>query len=368
MSQRILVVDDEVDTLEMIKFMLQRYGFEVILAQSGPEALKLLARDIPDLIILDVMMPGMDGNQVSQQIRADSRTSFVPLVMLTARSGTPHQVKGLLSGADEYLVKPVSQDELLNCIRTVLARSVVGRGKKSTQVISILGARSGVGATTLAVNLALTLAAQVNTVLVDVEPGGMAALRLGLSPTRGLGDLRACTPDQLSLASIEAALTLHPSGLRLLTSADAPLDAARAGVILNHLRMMCEVCLLDLGAGAGELALALTSRSNVLILALDSDRATLNQARRIIGEVKEAASPWPALKLIHVNRAGVPDDVAQAAIQAAMGNEPVTMMGPVFDALQPASELGQPLVLSQPNHPVAAQLRALAESLIRAEG
>jgi len=196
----------------------------------------------------------------------------------------------------------------------------------------------------------------------------MAALRLGLNPTRGLGDLRTCTPDQLGLASIEAALTPHPSGLRLLTSADAPLDAARAGVILNHLRMMCEVCLLDLGAGAGELALALTSRSNVLILALDSDRATLNQARRIIGEVKEAASPWPALKLIHVNRAGVPDDVAQAVIQAAMGNEPVTMMGPVFDALQPTSELGQPLVLSQPDHPVAAQLRALAESLIRAEG
>ena len=187
MSQRILVVDDEADTLEMIKFMLQRYGFEVILAQSGPEALKLLARDIPDLIILDVMMPGMDGNQVCQQIRADSRTSFVPLVMLTARSGTPHQVQGLLSGADEYLVKPVSQDELVNCIQTVLARSVVSREKKSTQVISILGAKGGVGATTLAVNLALTLAAQVNTVLVDVEPARDGGASFGPQPDAWVG-------------------------------------------------------------------------------------------------------------------------------------------------------------------------------------
>ena len=364
MSQRILVVDDEADTLDLIEFMLRRYGFEVILAQSGPEALKLLSHDIPDLIILDVMMPGMDGNQVCQQIRADSRTSFVPLVMLTARSDTSHQVQGLLSGANEYLVKPVTQDELVNCVQTVLARSLVGREKKSAQVISILGAKSGVGATTLAVNLALTLAAQVNTVLVDVEPGGSAALRLGLSPAHGLGGLRTYTADHLNLASVEVALTPHPSGLRLLASADAPMDAVRAGVILNHLRAMCDVCLLDLGAGADELALALTSRSNVLILALDSDRETLAQASRVIGEVKEAASPWPVLKLVHINRVGTPDDVAQAAIQAALGNEPVTMMGPAFDALQQASESGQPLVISRPDDPIAVQLRAFAESLI----
>jgi CheY-like chemotaxis protein len=367
MSQRILVVDDEADTLEMIGFMLQRQGFEVMLAQSGPEALKLLARDIPDLIILDVMMPGMDGNQVAQHIRADSRTSFVPLVMLTARSGTRHQVNGLLSGADEYLVKPVTQDELMNCIQTVLARSMDRQAKKTTQVISVLGAKDGVGATTLAVNLALALAAQVNTVLADFEPCGKATLGLGVGPTRGLSDLRVYTADQLDRASVETALTLHPSGLRLLASADVPVEAARAGVILNHLRTMCEVCVLNLGASTDELALALASRSNALILVLDSDPATLAQARRIIDEVKEAASPWPDLKLVHVNRAGIPDDAAQAAVQAAMGNEPVTVIGPALDALGRASKSGRPLVISQPDHPIAVQLRSFAESLIRAE-
>jgi pilus assembly protein CpaE len=258
----------------------------------------------------------------------------------------------------------VTQDELVNCVQTVLARSMVGREKKSAQVISILGAKDGVGATTLAVNLALTLAAQVKAILVDLEPGGSAALRLGLSPAHGLGGLRAYTADHLKLASVEVALTPHPSGLRLLASADAPMDAVRAGVILNHLRTMCDVCLLDLGAGADGPALALASRSNVLVLALDSDRVTLAQARRVMGEVKEAASPWPVLKLVHINRVGTPDDVAQAAIQAALGNEPVTMMGPAFDALQQASESGQSLVISRPDHPIAVQLRALAESLI----
>jgi Flp pilus assembly CpaE family ATPase len=130
---------------------------------------------------------------------------------------------------------------------------------------------------------------------------------------------------------------------------------------------MCDVCLLDLGADADELALALASRSNVLILALDSDRVTLAQARRVIGEVKEAASPWPVLKLVHINRAGTPDDVAQAAIQAALGNRPVTVIGPALDAAQQTSESGQPLVISRPDDPIAVQLRALAESLIIVE-
>ena len=120
----------------------------------------------------------------------------------------------------------------------------------------------------------------------------------------------------------------------------------------------------DLGAGADELALALASRSNVLILALDSDRETLNQARRIIGEVKEAASPWPVVKLVHINRAGAPDDLAREAIRAELGNEPVTVMGPALGALQQTSEPGQPLVLSRPDDPIAVQLRAFAESLI----
>jgi two-component system response regulator MtrA len=124
MGQQILVIDDDPDALKVIGLILQRRGFEPVLVQSGQAAFEFLSHDIPALIILDVMMPGMDGNEVCRQIRADSRTAQVPIVMLTARSATANQVEGLLAGADDYLVKPTRPDELMASVQNALARAV----------------------------------------------------------------------------------------------------------------------------------------------------------------------------------------------------------------------------------------------------
>jgi len=365
MNPRILIVDDDPDALELIGMILRLNGFDPIPVQSGFEALAFLAHDVPDLIILDVMMPQMDGNQVCQRIREDSRIANVPVVMLTARSATAHQVEGLLAGADDYLVKPSSREELITSIRTALARAASAPAKKGTQVISVLGARGGVGATTLAVNLAALYATENRTVLIDFEPGGTAALHLGLSPSRGLSDLLACPADDLDLASIEAVLTCHPSGLSLLASANAAMDVVRAGVILNHLRAAYDVCVCDLGAGLNPLIQALAPRSNTLVLALDADRVTLAQAEKVITGSSEAESPWPAVRLVRVNRLGAPDDASQTAIRSILGQSP-TIIGPAPEAMYQSLERGQPLVMSQSDHPVAAQIRALADSLMSA--
>jgi len=363
MSQRILVVDDDPEALQLIGLIMRRHGFEPILVQSGAEAFQFLAHNIPDLILLDVMMPGMDGNEVCQRIRSDSRTAHVPVVMLTARSGTANQVEGLLAGADDYLVKPASSNELITSVQTALARAAEPREQKTARVISILGVRGGVGATTLAVNLAAALAGQMQTVLIDFEASGSAAIHLGASPTRSLGDLAAYAADSLDRESIEAALTSYPNGLKLLASAKSTLDAQRASAILNHLRNACDVCLLDLGAGLSELALALAPRSHVLLLALDADRVTLTQAAQIIHESSEADSPWPELRLVRINRLGASDEAALSSIRSALGKD-ATVIGPASNAMYQSLESGQPLVISQPDHPVAAQIRALAASLM----
>jgi DNA-binding response OmpR family regulator len=363
MSQQVLVIDDDPDALEMIGLILQQRGFEPVLVQSGQAAFEFLSHDIPALIILDVMMPGMDGNEVCQQIRADSRTAQVPVVMLTARSATANQVEGLLAGADDYLVKPISSEELIASVQNALARAVQPPKQKTARVISVLGVRGGVGASTLAANLAVTLAGQMRTVLIDLEAGGAAALHLGASAQYGLDDLAACSPGY-DRDSIEAALTPHPSGLKLLASARTALEAQPAGAILNHLRNAYDVCLLDLGAGLSELALALAPRSHVLLLALDADRATLTQAGQIIRELSETGSPWPEVKLVQINRPGVADPVAPSAIRFELGQE-AFVIGPAPDAIYQSLVIGQPLVISQPDHPVVAQIRALATGLIK---
>jgi pilus assembly protein CpaE len=230
-------------------------------------------------------------------------------------------------------------------------------------VISVLGAKAGVGATTLAVNLAAACAAQGRTVLLDLEPDGAAALHLGLKPEHGLIDLLAYPPDTLDMDSIENALTLHSGGLNVLAASSAALDTARASVILTELRDVYDVCLLDLGAGASLLAQAMVSRSNLLLLALDGDRVTLAQAEHVMRGLAESGLPLPEIKLVRINRLGTPDEVALPAIKAALAKEAVTL-GPASEVMYQSLERGEPLVLSQPDHPVAAQIRTLAATLV----
>jgi DNA-binding response OmpR family regulator len=362
-SYKILIVDDDDDALELIAMIMRRQGYETVVAHSGYEALGLLAHDVPDLIILDVMMPGMDGNEVCQHIRADSRTAHIPIVMLTARSATANQIEGLLAGADDYLVKPSSSSELIKSVETALARALAGPEQRAAIIVSVLGARGGVGASTLAVNLAAALAAQRRTILLDLEPNGTAALHLGLAPQHGLRDLAAYPMDQLDLPAIEAALTPALNNLNVLASAPASIDTAHAGALLNQLRAAYDVCLCDLGAGLSPLAMAIAPRSHTLVLAIDADRVTLAQAQQVISGAKEAESPWPEIRLVRVNRLGAPDDAARAAVRAVFGKDAI-VIHQAADAMYQALEHGQPLVTHQPDHPVAAQLRALADLLL----
>jgi diguanylate cyclase (GGDEF)-like protein len=120
---RILVVDDDADIARFIQMNLEFEGFAVALARSGEEALARLDQFQPDLIILDQMMPGIDGIEVIRRIRADAMTSALPIIMLTARSQTADKVAGLKTGADDYMVKPFETMELVTRVQGTLRRN-----------------------------------------------------------------------------------------------------------------------------------------------------------------------------------------------------------------------------------------------------
>lgn len=119
MYEKILVVDDEVSIVEILKYNLEKEGFRPIAAHDGPTALELFRSQSPALVILDVMMPGMDGFEVCRHIR---EISNVPIIMLTARAEEMDTVLGLEMGADEYVTKPFSMKELMARVRTGLRR------------------------------------------------------------------------------------------------------------------------------------------------------------------------------------------------------------------------------------------------------
>ena len=121
-DKQILVVEDEEDILELVCFNLKKEGYQVRGVTSGEEALQEVERQIPSLIILDLMLPGADGFDVCKSLRSDSRTKAVPVIMLTARSEEADIVIGLELGADDYLTKPFSPRELIARVRAILRR------------------------------------------------------------------------------------------------------------------------------------------------------------------------------------------------------------------------------------------------------
>lgn len=122
-EEKILIVDDEEHIRELIKFNLENNGYKTICAADGIEALKMAKKEMPQLILLDLMLPGMDGYDVCKEIRKDNSISNTPVIMITAKSEELDKILGLELGADDYLTKPFSIRELIARAKAVLRRT-----------------------------------------------------------------------------------------------------------------------------------------------------------------------------------------------------------------------------------------------------
>jgi DNA-binding response OmpR family regulator len=189
-KRRVLVVDDEKDLVELITYNLGRNGFEVLTAYNGNDALDVAQREVPDLVVLDLMLPGIEGTEVARRLRADSRTAGVPIVMLTAKGEETDVVVGLTLGADDYVTKPFSMKILLARINTVLRRHEQAAGAGA-------GGPGGAGEGGVLKAGPLAIDLSRHEVTVDGEP-----VRLTLTEFKLLSSLvaargRVLTRDQL---------------------------------------------------------------------------------------------------------------------------------------------------------------------------
>ena len=120
---RILVIDDEEDLVELVRYNLEQEGFQVKSASDGESGLAVARQELPDLILIDLMLPGMDGLELCRSLRAENRTASIPVIMLTAKSAESDRIVGLELGADDYVVKPFSPRELIARVKAVLRRT-----------------------------------------------------------------------------------------------------------------------------------------------------------------------------------------------------------------------------------------------------
>ncbi|MCA9874018.1 MAG: response regulator [Anaerolineales bacterium] len=223
---RIYVIDDDEQLLRMVGLMLDRGGHATTLINDPVEGLEQIKQNKPDLLVLDVMMPDMSGHDIARQIRAQKGLESLPILILTARSQEVDRATALKSGADDYLSKPVTSQELIERVDNLLHKRENRTRPEQGILIVMFGMRGGVGQTTLAVNLASALRrlSQEEVCLVDLSPsGGQAAMHLRLQARTTWADLP--TANELDWSVFKEKLTIHPSGLRLLAAPSVPQSA-----------------------------------------------------------------------------------------------------------------------------------------------
>ena len=183
MSKRLLVVDDEPNLLRAVAACLKAEGYEVSTARSGHEALLQLAESVPDLIVSDIRMPGMDGYKLARQLRGSQRTALVPIVFLTAKDETSDRIEGFRAGIDAYLTKPFEPEELIAVVNSILIRVE----RTHSQIARLVSATN----------------AETNSVNFQDEQLTEAENRVAAAVSRGLSNKEIATELEISVRTVE---------------------------------------------------------------------------------------------------------------------------------------------------------------------
>jgi pilus assembly protein CpaE len=361
---RILVIDDDLDLLQMMKLILQRTGHEAILTGDGLDGLAKAQQLRPDLAIVDVMMPGMNGYQVVRKLREDPATAEMAVLVLTARAQAVDRDAAMAVRADAYMSKPVSPAELVQAINGLLDKHSQ-RSLLPNLALTLLGLRGGVGTTTLAVNLALTLCQPGREVcLMDLcMRSGHAAMQMRLQAkntwAEAVAQVNSLSPDVLGKL-----LLRHESGVRLLASpfippAHAPTGEAAAR-LLGLVKPMFGATVVDLGA-LDDPGRAIVQASDFVVIVLSPEVASLQTTAATLRVLKSLNIP-EAQVLLALNQTMIKPGLSAAAIEKALGR-PLAVSVPYDDGQLPALGQGTPLALSQPNSPLASGVKQLIQVL-----
>ncbi|MDH5508174.1 MAG: response regulator, partial [Anaerolineae bacterium] len=271
MEGKILIVDDDLDTLQLVGTMLEKQGLEIVAAGNGAQAIEVAKRALPDLVLLDIMMPGMDGYEVARQLKSHEPTSTIPIIMFTAKAQVEDKVAGFAAGVDDYLTKPIHPKELVARVKKILsdhkillpqppapatsppppqdaatqtpppppvmarqpddtlvsAASAVQAPRSTGQVIGVIGAKGGLGVSTISLNLGISIHQQTgaDVLVAEMRPGqGDIGIYLGYPQPEGMNKLLYYKETIVRPSDIEEQWIEHDSGVKLLMTSFFPRD------------------------------------------------------------------------------------------------------------------------------------------------
>ncbi len=384
MSEKILIIDDDLDTLRLVGLMLQRQGYQISAATNGQQGLDKAFEEDPDMILLDIMMPDMDGYEVTRRLRQNPSTMETPILMFTAKTQLDDKVIGFEVGANDYLTKPTHPSELQARVKALLARASEKKGAVSTVrsenqgfIIGVMGARGGLGASTLAVNLAAGLHSRTKSEVIVAEmlPGrGALALELGAAVSRGLTDLLSVNKtSELTRDKVREALTHHGSGLKMLLASDRPRDmhlvsqTVSYDAIVTSLAGLARFVVLDLGAGLQPFIEKIIPHCDEMMVVLEGVPNTIIVAKALINDITALGINAKNVHPVLNNRVRSDTQLPSSQVQSKLDHEIVSTLTPAPELFVQATRIQSPAVLCQPESLTARQITKLVEFVIERE-
>jgi CheY-like chemotaxis protein/MinD-like ATPase involved in chromosome partitioning or flagellar assembly len=383
MAEKILIIDDDLDTLRLVGLMLQRQGYQISAATNGGQGLAKAFEERPDLVLLDVMMPDMDGYEVARRLRKNPATVSTPILMFTAKTQLDDKVTGFEVGADDYLTKPTHPTELQAHVRALLARSV----QKSTEmvtashehhgyVIGVLAARGGLGVSSLATNLAASLFArsQSDVILAEMVPGqGTIGLDLGLPSNKALKELLQGIAVEITREKVTVSLASHNSGLKILLASENPRDVTLISQVTNYevlvsrMASLARFVVLDLGVGLPQFVQKVLPLCSEQIVVIEGTPNTITQSKILIDEIVNLGIDRKGIIAVLNNRVRSEAQMPWTQAQEKLGHSIATTLTPAPELFIQAARMQTPAVVSQPTNITSQQFLKIADLILERE-
>jgi CheY-like chemotaxis protein/CO dehydrogenase nickel-insertion accessory protein CooC1 len=383
MAEKILIIDDDVDTLKLVGMMLQKQGYRIIASANGEQGLVQAEAENPDLILLDVMMPDMDGFEVARRLRANSNMANTPILMFTAKTQLDDKVTGFEAGADDYLTKPTHPTELSAHIKALLARSSKGKisamvvpSEKRAMTVGIIAPQGGQGVTTVAVNLgdALHTLTDGDIIVAELRPGmGTLGPDLGEPNPTSLTDLISANLSDITRQRIQDKLFTHKTGLRLLLGSVQAKDGLIKNLpttmetLVNRMSFLTPYLVLDLGSGLTPLSQSLLTSCNTLLVLVEPIANSVIRSRVLIADLGIMTGGGENIHAIVVNRIRTDTQLNMAQVEQLLGQTPLLAITPAPELYYSAVRVNSTAFSIGPDSLTAQQFTKLAKSVLEFE-
>ena len=370
---RVLFIDDEPINHQLVTHALQPLGCQISFAENGTSGIAQARSLKPDLVITDVMMPDINGYEVTRQLRRDPQFAGTPILVLTAQSGLQDKLKAFEAGADDYLSKPFEAAELAARITALLRRVETAQASRLTQpatdtgrMIALHSLRGGTGCSTLSVNLGLSLASLWGgSILLDMTmTAGQIALMLNMNLRRTWADVARFEVGELDMDALNSVISMHESGLAFIAAPTFPAEgeSLRGETLLTALSLLknhYDYIVADLPHDFSDVAIQALDSADMILMVATPDMASVRAAAAAMDTYSKLGYPGEKIKLL-INatfpRSGLPKD----KIEAALGLTSIVTVPHIQDVFVEAINHGQPPVFHKPQESASALLEDFA--------